>query len=54
MIVMFTFVDAIWLTIISITTVGFGDIVPNSVAGRIIVLFIVISGLWLFTYAINI
>ena len=49
----FTFVDAIWLTIISITTVGFGDIVPNSVAGRIIVLFIVISGLWLFTYVLG-
>jgi len=33
--------------------VGFGDIVPNSVAGRIIVLFIVISGLWLFTYVLG-
>jgi voltage-gated potassium channel len=46
----FTFIDAVWLVIISITTVGFGDIVPKTVTGRIIVLFIVISGLWLFTY----
>lgn len=37
--------DAMWLTIVSLTTVGFGDSFPQSSAGRIIVSALVICGI---------
>ena len=49
----FCFMDALWLTLTAITTVGFGDIVPITVAGRLTTIFLVVSGVWLFTYAIS-
>lgn len=49
----FNFMDAIWLTVITITTVGFGDVVPKSPAGRAIALLLVVCGVWLFTYVLS-
>ena len=49
----FSFIDALWLTLISITTVGFGDIVPKTVAGRLTTIFLIATGVWLFAYAIS-
>lgn len=49
----FTPMDALWLTFITVTTVGFGDIVPHTTAGRAVALFIVISGVSLFTYVLS-
>ncbi|MCL6477158.1 MAG: potassium channel protein [Peptococcaceae bacterium] len=49
----FTVADAVWLTFIAITTVGFGDIVPHTLSGRIITSLVVISGLGMFTYVLS-
>lgn len=49
----FPFMDALWVTIISITTVGFGDKVPLTDAGRIILMISITSGVGLFTYLLG-
>ena len=40
-----TFQDAFWWTIVTITTVGYGDISPSSPAGRIIAVGLMFSGI---------
>lgn len=40
-------VDALWWTIVTLTTVGYGDISPASVGGRIIAVFIMFFGIGL-------
>lgn len=44
-----SFFDAIWWTIVTITTVGYGDFFPVTVVGRIIGIFIIISGFIIFS-----
>jgi hypothetical protein len=41
------FEDAVWLTIISMTTVGFGDLFPRTLIGRIIDVIVIIWGLFI-------
>jgi len=45
-----SFMDALWLTMTSITTVGFGDVVPTTTTGRIITIFLMLSGIGMLTY----
>jgi voltage-gated potassium channel len=40
-----TFGDAIWWSIVTTTTVGYGDISPVSIGGRIIAVFLMITGI---------
>lgn len=44
-----SFIDAVYMTTITITTVGYGEIIPLSTAGRIFTMFLLIAS-WL-TYA---
>lgn len=40
--------DAFWYTLVTITTVGYGDITPDSVAGRIAAMILLIAGVAIF------
>lgn len=48
-----SFTDALWLTMVSITTVGFGDVVPSTQSGRIILMISIMAGVGLFTYLLG-
>jgi len=43
-----TLFDAIWYTLVTLTTVGYGDITPNSVMGRVAAMFLLIVGVAIF------
>ena len=38
------FADALWWAIVTVTTVGYGDVIPTSSAGRIIAGFLLVAG----------
>ena len=41
--------DDLWFVVVSITTVGYGDITPNSVYGKIVSLILLIVGVFIFS-----
>lgn len=43
-------IDALWLTMTSITTVGFGDVVPSTTAGRVVTIILMLGGIGMLTY----
>jgi voltage-gated potassium channel len=45
--------DSFWLTIVSLTTTGYGDIVPQTVGGRLFLLLILVTGLVVVTYTLG-
>lgn len=45
--------DSFYMTLITISTVGFGEIKPLSPAGRLLTIFIIISGISLLTYSLS-
>ncbi|MFN0275177.1 MAG: potassium channel family protein [Chitinophagales bacterium] len=49
----FSFVDSIYMTIITLSTVGFMEVKPLSPEGKIFTIFLIVSGLAIFTYFIT-
>jgi voltage-gated potassium channel len=47
------FLDALFMTITTISTVGYGEIFPLSSSGRIFTIFLIITNLGVFAYAIS-
>lgn len=43
-----TFFDSFWYTLVTITTVGYGDIAPESIEGRIAGIFLLLFGVAVF------
>ncbi len=41
--------DNLWFVVVSITTVGYGDITPNSVYGKILSLILLVVGVFIFS-----
>ncbi|HRF94779.1 MAG TPA: potassium channel family protein [Aggregatilineales bacterium] len=37
--------DALWITIVTLSTIGYGDVVPRTDLGRLFTLFIIVFGL---------
>lgn len=48
-----TFLEALFFVMITITTIGFGDTVPKTAGGRIFVVFYASGGIVLFAMAVN-
>jgi voltage-gated potassium channel len=48
----YTFINAIYMTVITIATVGYGEIQPLSTAGRIFTMFLILGGFGVLTYVI--
>ncbi len=48
-----SFTDAFYMTVISITTVGFKEAIPLSPAGQYFTIFIIFSGVGLFLYIVS-
>ncbi len=47
------FLDALWMTVITMSTVGFGEVAPMDTAGKVLTLVIIIMTLGSGTYAIG-
>ena len=43
-----SFADAAWWVLVTITTVGYGDVVPETVGGRIVAVFVMIVGIGIY------
>ena len=47
------FFDALYMTVITLTTVGYGETHPLSMPGRIFTIFLILSGFGLLTYGVT-
>jgi voltage-gated potassium channel len=48
-----TLLDAIWLTVITLATIGYGDVYAQSDAGRIFTIVLIVTGISAFAFAIQ-
>jgi voltage-gated potassium channel len=49
----YSFVDAIYMTVITVTTVGFGEVKPFSPEEKIFTIFLILTSITIFGYAVS-
>ena len=49
-----SWLDSLYFTIITVTTIGYGDIVPLTIAGKIFTMVFALSGIGIMLYALAI
>lgn len=49
----YTFIDAIYQTIITVTTVGFGEVKPFSQTDKLFTIFLILTSISIFGYAVS-
>ena len=49
----FSFLDSIWLTVITLATIGYGDVVAHTPAGRLFTLLLILFGLGAVAYGLQ-
>src|SRR4051812_16371608 len=47
----YTLFDALYMTVITVTTVGYGEVKPLSTAGRVFTIFLLLGGVFTIFYA---
>ncbi len=47
-------VDGLWLSVVTVLTIGYGDLVPRTGAGKIVSVILVVWGFTLFTYLMSV
>ena len=45
--------EALWLAVVSVSTVGYGDVVPRTLPGRLLTLALILTGAALFAYVVT-
>ncbi|HEX3012105.1 MAG TPA: ion channel, partial [Syntrophomonadaceae bacterium] len=45
--------NALWVTVVSLTTTGYGDILPHTVAGRAFLLLVLVLGVGVVAYSLG-
>lgn len=49
----YSFIDALYMTVITITTIGFGEVHPFGAEEKIFTVILILSGLFIFGYAVS-
>jgi voltage-gated potassium channel len=49
----YSFVDAIYMTVITVTTVGFGEVKPFTPEEKIFTIFLILTSITIFGYAVS-
>jgi voltage-gated potassium channel len=49
-----SWIDAVYMTVITVTTVGFGEVIPLDANARLFTVFLIITSVFVFAYAISV